>query len=376
MAESLALEGVTVLELTTGIAGAYCGRLLAMLGADVIKVESPGRPDEARSAGSGADRFLHAQKRSISIDLTASDGGRLFGRLASAADVVLDDGVLGTPPQVRERYDGLLAANGRLIVAAFSPYGLDGPRAAWQSTELTELAAGGWLAHGPHGGEPLMPGSACARYGSGSFGALGVMLAIAARRTSGRGQLVEICANETFLHILTLPTVFFAYTGLDMARMGDGYPFGIYRCADGYLGIAVLTQGHWQGLCRLMGRLDLIDNPRYRTGVERADPQIAAELDEIVVAWAAEQPAEATFHAAQATRTPVTIVASPTEVLASPQYAARDYWLDVDDEELGALRLPSTPFQLASGAFAAFRPAHAPGADTDDVLAACAADGP
>ncbi len=375
MGELLALEGVTVLELTTGLAGAYCGRLLAMLGADVVKVESPGRPDEARRAGTGVDRFLHAQKRSVALELTAPDGAQVFDRLASVADVVLDDGALGAPPEVRVRYDELLAANRRLIVAAFSPYGLDGPRAGWQSTELTELAAGGWLAHGPHGGEPLMPGSACARYGSGTFAALGVLLAITARRTSGAGQLVEVCANETFVHILTLPTVFFAYTGVDMARMGDGYPFGIYRCADGYLGISVLTQGHWQGLCRLMGRLDLVDHPRYRTGVERADPQVATELDAIIVAWAADQPAHETFHAAQATRTPVTIVASPAEVLASPQYAARGYWIDVDDEELGALRLPSTPFQLASGAFAAFAPAHRAGADSADIVATFAQAG-
>ncbi|MCU1504295.1 MAG: CoA transferase [Ilumatobacteraceae bacterium] len=369
MGGSLALDGVTVLELTTGLPGAYCGRLLAMLGADVVKVESPHRPDEARAAATGADRFLHAQKRSVVVDLATANGERLVERLASNVDVVLDDGALGEAPDVRVRYDALLAADPRLILVAFSPYGLDGPRAGWQSTELTELAAGGWLPHGPHGGPPVMPGAPSARCGAGTFAALGALLAIAARRTSGAGQLVEVCLNEAFVHLLTAPTVFFTYTGLDMPRMGDGYPFGIYPCADGSLGVSVLTQGHWQGLCRLMGRPDLIDDPRYRTGVERANPEVAAELDRIVAAWAAEQSAHSTFHAAQAMRVAVTIVASPTEVLSSPQYAARGYWVDVDDDELGMLRLPSTPFQLASGAFATFRPAPRVGADTDAVLA-------
>ncbi len=101
-----------------------------------------------------------------------------------------------------------------------------------------------------------MPGSSSAQGSAGTFGALGVLLALTARRTTGRGQLVEVCLNETYLHLLTLPTVFAMYTGLDMPRMGDGYPYGIYRCADGYLGVSVLTQPQWLGLCRLMDRDD------------------------------------------------------------------------------------------------------------------------
>jgi crotonobetainyl-CoA:carnitine CoA-transferase CaiB-like acyl-CoA transferase len=118
-----------------------------------------------------------------------------------------------------------------------------------------------------------------------------------------------------------------------------------------------------------MGRDDLTDHPRFRTGVERADPQVAAELDAIITEWIADQPAEATFHAAQALRVAIAVVASPTEVLASPQYAARGYWVEVDDPDLGRLRLPSAPFKLASGALAPFRAAPSPGADTAVVLA-------
>jgi crotonobetainyl-CoA:carnitine CoA-transferase CaiB-like acyl-CoA transferase len=291
--EPLALTGLTILELTTGIPGGYCGRLLAMLGADVVKLESSGRPDEARRSGpfpadvphhdrSGLHRHLHAQKRSVALDVATPTGARLLDRLASTADVVLDDGTLGRPPGVRARYDELLDANERLVVAAFSPFGLDGPRAHWESTELTELAAGGWLPHGPDGGPPLMPGSACARYGAGTLGALGVLLALAARRRDGRGQLVEVALNEAFVHFLTTPTAFHSYTGTDMPRMGDGYPYGIYRCADGHLGISILTQPQWEALCELMDRADLVTDPRFRSGAERADPAVAEEIDGII----------------------------------------------------------------------------------------------
>jgi crotonobetainyl-CoA:carnitine CoA-transferase CaiB-like acyl-CoA transferase len=370
MTTAPALAGTTVLELTSGLPGSYCGRLLAMIGADVIKIESAARPDEARAAGTGLDRFLHAQKRSVELDVTTPDGATVLDRLAAGADVLLDDGALGRPPGVRERYDELLAAHPQLVVVALSPYGLDGPRAAWESTELTELAAGGWLPNGPRGGPPIMPGTACARYGAGTYAALAALLALAARRRDGSGQLVDVSLHEAFVHLLPAPTVFFSFAGVDLPRLGDEYPFAIYPCADSYLGVSILTQGHWVGLCRLMERPDLVDHPRYRTGVERADPAVAAELDAIIAEWIAGQPAHETFHRAQHMRVPITIVASPTEVLASPQYEARQYWVETDDAELGRLRLPRTPFRLASDAFAPFRPARRRGADTDAVLSA------
>jgi crotonobetainyl-CoA:carnitine CoA-transferase CaiB-like acyl-CoA transferase len=351
-----ALEGTTVLELSSGIAGAYCGRLLAMLGADVIKVESPTRPDEARAAGTGGDRFLHAQKRSLALDTDAPTGAALLDRLVADADVVLDDGALGAPPAVRGRHDELLAAHPRLIIASFSTYGLDGPRADWLSTELTELAAGGFLAVGPHGGPAIMPGPPSGRCAVGTVGALGVVLALTARRRDGTGQLVEVSAQEALIHMLTLPTVVYSFGGVEMPRLGDGYPFGIYPCADGYLGVHILTQGHWTGLCQLMGRDDLVDHARYRTGVERADPTVAGELDAIIADWVRDQPADATFHAAQALRCAITIVPAPLAVLASEQYAARDFWV-TDEVDGDPRRLPGVPFKLASGAFAPFRPA-------------------
>jgi len=126
MTTAPALAGTTVLELTSGLPGSYCGRLLAMIGADVIKIESAARPDEARAAGTGLDRFLHAQKRSVELDVTTPDGATVLDRLAAGADVLLDDGALGRPPGVRERYEELLAAHPQLVVVALSPYGLDG----------------------------------------------------------------------------------------------------------------------------------------------------------------------------------------------------------------------------------------------------------
>lgn len=384
---SPALAGITVLELTTEVAGGYCGRLLAMLGADVIKVESLTRPDHARRSGpfpggeahldrSGLHRFLNAQKRSLSLDVASASGFEILRRLAGSADVVLDDGALGAPPGVAERYAELLAANDQLVINAFSPYGLEGPRAAWCSSELTELAAAGWLQAAPPAGEPLMPGTPCGHYGAGTFGALGVLLALLARRRFGYGQLVETPLNEALLSILTAPTSTFVMDGRDGYRLGDGFPYGIYPCADGHLGVSILTQGHWIGLCRLMDRLDLLDDDRFRTGAERADPAVAAEIDVIISDWVAGQPAQETFQRGQALGAPIAIVPSPSQVLTSPQYDARAYWVDDDDPELGRIRLPGNPFRFASDGFAPFTRARRMGADTECVLEAAGVAAP
>ncbi len=379
-ASSAALSGITVLELTNGLAGGYCGRLLAMLGAQVVKVESHHRPDVARTAGpfrgdvpdperSGLHRFLHAQKRSVALHVGDERGLALLGRLAERADVVLDDGALGAPPTVADRYRSLLARNERLIVNAFSPFGLEGPKAGWVSTELVDLAAGGWLQCASPGLPPLMPGTPCAHHAAGTFGAVGVLLALRARRLTGRGQLVETRMNEALLSMLTCPTTLYAMTGVDGYRAGDGYPYAIYRCADGHLGVSILTQAHYTGLCDLMGRPELKDDPVLGDGTQRATPAVAAQLHGLITEWIADQPAQATFERGQAMRVPVAIVPSPTEVLASAQYAARGFWIDVEDPALGPLRLPGLPFRSARGLFAPFAPAPAFDADAGAVLA-------
>lgn len=376
---SAALAGVTVLELTTGVPGGYCGLLLARLGADVIKLESLRRPDVGRSDGpfpddvpdgdrSALHRHLNAGKRSVALDVEDPSDRALLDRLAARADVLVDDGALGTPPVALGRYRALLAANERLIVHAISPFGLEGPKAAWATTELIDLAASGWLQAAAPGLPPLMPGTPCAHHAAGSLAAVAVLLALRARRLTGSGQLTETRLDEALLSMLTCPTTVYAMTGVDGYRTGDGYPYGIYACADGHLGVSILTQAHYTGLCELMGRPDLKDHPVLSSGVQRATPAVAAELHALIRDWIAGQPAHETFHRGQALRVPVAIVPSPSEVLASPQYEGRGWWLDVDDPDLGPLRLPGLPFRSADGMWAPFRVAPTFDADRTAVL--------
>jgi crotonobetainyl-CoA:carnitine CoA-transferase CaiB-like acyl-CoA transferase len=376
-----AFEGVRVLELDTGFAGAYCGHLLSLLGADVVKVESGTRPSAVRTAGpfvddrpdletAGAHVHLDARKRSMALNVDTPSGRLILDRLAGRVDVIVDDGVLGPPPEVRARYDALLAAHPALVIVALSPYGLDGPKAHHRSSELCDLAASGWLTRNAQHPDraPLMPGSSCAELGVGTLAALGAALALRWRRISGVGQLVEVPRQEGLLSLLAFPTTLFAWLGVDEVRIGDRYPFMIVACADGHLGVSILTQRHWEALCRFMERPDLLHRPHLATSSLRARPEAVEEIMGELRPWFADKPALPTFEAGQAMRVPLSIIPSPAEVLESPQYRSRGYWLECQDPRLGPLRLPGPPYRASPGTFAAFRSAPRVGQHTGEVL--------
>jgi formyl-CoA transferase len=208
----------------------------------------------------------------------------------------------------------------------------------------------------------------------GTLGALGALLALVARDRFGSGQLVEVPENEALLSLLSLPTTVFAYLGRDDVRLGDRHPFGIYPCADGHLGVNILTQRHWEGLCHMMQRPDLVDDPRFADGDRRATPEAVAAIDELIRAWVADKAAQTTFDAGQALRVPIAIVPSPRQVLDSAQYAARGYWHDYVDSVLGPLRVPGPPYRASPGTFAPFREAAPRGSSTASVLDELALD--
>ena len=214
-----------------------------------------------------------------------------------------------------------------------------------------------------------MPGSSCGELGVGTLAALGAALALRSRRTTGRGQLVEAARQQALLSLLAFPTTLFAWNGIDQFRLGDRYPFAIVPCADGHLGVSILTQRHWEALCQFMGRPDLLERPDLADGEARARPEAVEEIMRELTRWLADKPATATFEAGQAMRVPISIIPSPTEVLGSPQYESRGYWLEAKHPLFGTLRLPGRPYRSSEGTFADFRPAPRVGQHSAEVLA-------
>lgn len=381
-----ALDGIRVLELGTLIAGPFCGRLLADLGADVIKVEAPDRPDPLRVWGQaerGGHRFfwtVHARnKRCITLDLRVARGRDLFLDLVETADVVVESFRPGTLERWGLGYDALAARNPGLVLARVSGYGQTGPhRERPGYASVAEAVSGMRHLNGFPGGPPPRTALSIGDSLAGMFATQGVLAALHARDrvdgpSAGRGQVVDVALTEACLALLESSIPDYAATGHVRGpggtRLEGLAPSNLYRSADGrWLIIAANQDTLFGRLCVAMGRPELAEAPRFATHEARGRHQ--DEIDAIVAAWAAEHDADAltaTLEAAGVVVGPVNTIA---DVVVDPQMRAREMLVPHRHEGLGVdvlgpgivPKLDGTPGRIRwSG------PAH-PGAHNVEVL--------
>ena len=337
-----ALDGIRVLELGTLIAGPYAGRLLADMGADVIKVEAPDRPDPLREWGqaSGGHQFfwtVHARnKRCITLNLRTDAGRDLLLRLAASADVVVESFRPGTLERWGLGYEELSAVNPGIVLARVSGYGQTGPLA--QEPGYASVAEGmSGLRHlnGFPGQAPPRIALSLGDSLAGMVAFQGVLAALLARHRTGRGQVVDAALTEASMSILESTIPDYDQTGHvrqpSGTRLDRIAPSNLYRSADGlWIIIAANQDTVFRRLCGALGRPELADDPKFDTHTSRGDHQ--DELDEIVAAWAATFTADELIERC----TEAGVVAGPVntvaEVVKEPHFIARGLFVDHDDE--------------------------------------------
>ncbi len=334
------LDGVRIVELTNFVAGPFAGRILADLGADVVKLELP-RGDSARRSGpfaherphrEGATVFLqyNRNKRGLCVNLLTRAGRRVLHSLLDDADVWLNDLTPAEQDLFELRSSSVIEGHPKLIVGSVAPYGQSGPAADLPSTPLTRMHSAG-TAHtlvrglGADLGRPIVTGGYVNEADGGMACAVGILSALIARgeHELGQGQIVEVSVQEA---ISALDRVDLSIAHNDQAlshrSMGSGFG-GRWECADGHL-VAAMPQAHqWAGLVKTMG------NPNWAYDedgklLDRAEH--GATLNEKMQEWSATRTREEIYHAAQANSTPVGAVFRPSEVLMSKQEEARDFF--------------------------------------------------
>jgi CoA:oxalate CoA-transferase len=347
---ALPLAGVRVLELAQGVAGPFCGKLLAEFGAQVIKVEPPSggarhqgpfahdRPD---LEGSLAFLYLNTAKRSITLQLACRAGRRMFEALIRHADVVIGDQASPAPATLR--------AVPHLIYTSIRPFGLTGPHADWPGTELTVEALGGVMAIvGDPDRAPLKLGSEQASYLAGLNATVATLLALEAREQTGHGQVVDISMQEPLLTILGNIPILYSHLATVARRLGSRHhrthPTAIFPCKDGYVGIAAQTPQQWEALCLLVDRPELLVDPRFTTGVQRAEH--ADDLDAELFPWFRARTRHEVMHACQARRIPVGLNCTVPELLEDPQYAASGFFREIAHPSTGTARYPGGAFAM------------------------------
>ncbi|MFF8968010.1 CaiB/BaiF CoA transferase family protein [Streptomyces sp. NPDC014995] len=372
------LHGLRVLDLATLFAGPLAATMLGDFGAEVIKVEHPERPDPSRGHGPSKDgvglwwKILARNKRTITLNLSRPGGRATLLRLAATADVIIENFRPGTLEKWDIGWEELSAANPRLVLTRVTAFGQFGPYAHRPGFGTLAEAMSGFAAiTGAPDAPPTLPPFGLADSIAGLATAYAVMTALAARDRTGEGQVVDMAIIEPILTVLGPQPLWYDQLGYVQERTGNrsanNAPRNTYRTADGsWVAVSTSAQSVAERVMRLVGRPDLIDEPWFATGAERAAH--ADVLDEAVGRWIAGHTRTdvlAAFEKAEAAVAPVQDV---RDVMTDPQYQALDTVTTVDDPELGPIRMQNVLFRLSSTPGAIRWAGRPHGADTEAVL--------
>ena len=378
-----ALEGVRVLDLTDR-PGHMCGRLLADLGADVVKVEGPAG-DPARHtppyAGGkpGPERSLdflnlNANKRSVVLDLGSPEGRESFLGLARNADAVLDTRAPGVMEGMGLGYDALARHNPGLVAASITGFGLSGPYGGFRAPPIVCSAMGGVMSLcGSPGREPLSEPGNVPYDLAASFAAYGVLLALRQRDRSGRGQRVEVSCQEVLAaqqHVVvnySSNSTFLERAG-SRTPLGGGMPYGIYPASDGYCHLVVIATPHWRSFVRWMGSPEVLTDPLW----DNRHIRIASQelIESLAVEFTSQIPKDRLFSQGQAHHITVGPVNRPDEFTRDAHFLEREMLEELQHPAAGDHKLVRPPFRLSDSPARIHRPAPELGRHTEEVKAA------
>ncbi|MFJ2156149.1 CaiB/BaiF CoA transferase family protein [Streptomyces sp. NPDC087856] len=375
---STPLSGLRVLDLATLFAGPLAATMLGDFGAEVIKVEHPTKPDPSRGHGPSKDgiglwwKLLGRNKRAITLDLSKPGGRDTLLRLAATADVIIENFRPGTLEKWDLGWAELSAANPRLVLARVTAFGQFGPYAHRPGFGTLAEAMSGFAAiTGEPDAPPTLPPFGLADSIAGLATAYAVMTALAARDRTGEGQVVDMAIIEPILTALGPQPLWYDQLGHVQPRTGNrsqnNAPRNTYRTADGsWVAVSTSAQSIAERVMRLVGRPELVDEPWFAMGADRA--RHADVLDAAVGDWIARRTRAEVLAAFEKAEAAVAPIQDVRDVMEDPQYQALDTITTVDDPELGPLRMQNVLFRLSATPGAIRWTGRPHGADTDTVL--------
>jgi crotonobetainyl-CoA:carnitine CoA-transferase CaiB-like acyl-CoA transferase len=376
--QALPLEGVRVLDLGQIYQGPYACFLMAMAGADVVKVEPPdGEPTRRRAQVVGASlpmAILNSTKRGMTINLKTEAGRDVLRQLVATADVLLEN----YAPTVMDRLgvgaEALLEVNPRLIYASGSGFGRSGPSRDELAMDLTIQARSGIMAvTGFDDRPPVKAGPAVCDFLGGAHLYGAVVTALFERERTGRGRVVEVSMLEAAFPALASNLALVHNRGGGGIRTGNRHgalslaPYNVYPAQDGWVAIICTTEQHWANLVAAMGRADLAGDPRFADHTTRA--AAIDDVDEVVATWTAPQTRDEVWAACQANHVPAAPVRDLREVTADAHLRARGFLTEIEHPELGRVTLPNSPIRYTGSSLRPLRPSPFLGEHSDEVLA-------
>jgi len=369
------LEGIRVVGLSRVLAGPYCSLLLADMGAEVIKVEEPGRGDDTRAwppfVGGEATYFMSVNrgKKSLTLNMKADAGKLILRRLLEGTDVLLENFRRGTLERLGFGHEAVRAFNARLVYCSISGFGQSGPRRSQPGYDAIMQAEGGLMSiTGSADGPPYRLGVAIVDIVSGMFAAFGIAMALLARERTGKGQQVDLAMLDATVALLTYQAGGFFATGTVPARLGNRHPsivpYETFAASDGEFVIAVGNDEQWRRFCTIAG---LPEEERFATNRQRVTAYDV--LRPLLADRLRTGPRQFWIDRLTTAGVPCGSVRNLQELFDDPQLGAREMIARVEHATIGQLRTLGVPIKLSETAGAVRTAPPTLGQHTDAVLA-------
>ena len=383
-----ALDGLRILDLTRILAGPTCTQLLGDLGADVIKIERPGRGDDTRAWGppfvrdaGGQDTTESAyylcanrNKRSVAINLATDAGAGLVRRLAARSDVLIENFKVGALARYGLGYDDLKDDLPGLVYCSITGFGQTGPNAHRAGYDLLAQGYGGIMSlTGAPDGEPMKVGVGIADVVCGMYAATAILAALRHRDRTGRGQRIDLALVDTQLAWLVNEGTNYLTSGDVPERRGNEHPnivpYGVFETADGHAIVAVGNDAQYERFCELLGAPELASDERYRTNAGRLAhrDELVAELSRRVRKLTGAE----LLDGMEARGVPGGPIHDLAEALGSDQAEARGMTIDMPHPLAGSgnVRMVANPIRMSETPVTYRRSPPVCGADTEEVIA-------
>ncbi len=383
-----ALSNLRVLELSCGVAGEQCGRLLADFGADIIKVEQTGHGSGTRHVGPFSDKaadpersglfaFLNTNKRSVSLDLASAEGRQALQTLLRSVDALIDDHPKGFLEELGLAPETVAKDYPALVVCCVTPFGYNATPAQQRAYSINILHSA-WGYHSPSEANNDKPplkgvGRFLGEYEAGLGAALALTAALCWREHSGKGQFVDVSQQETLCSLVDYVLAQMVAGTMDVSNRRQAFDLGgpatFFACQDGYIYVWLSEPGHWQGMSTLMGDPAWMKQDFPERWLElHVTPDRIARCRAGIAQWMKDQNKAEVAERAQKLGVPLVPVNTMEDVFRSPQMAHRKFFAEIEHPRLGRLHYPTVPYRLSATPPGVRRAAPLLGEHTQQVL--------
>ncbi|MGI6252686.1 MAG: CaiB/BaiF CoA transferase family protein [Aminivibrio sp.] len=379
MSRKGALEGLKVLDLTRVLAGPFCTMMFADMGAEIIKVEQAGKGDDTRHMGpfkEGESAYfmnLNRNKKGITLNLKDPRGKAIFLDLVKKADVVIENFRPGTMEKLGLGYEELKKVNPGLVYGAISGFGHTGRYSQKPGYDIISQAMSGLMSTtGWPGGEPTRTGTAMGDVLGGLSCAIGILAAVYNKIQTGEGQKVDVALVDSAVASLEIINMIYLVEGRVPTRIGNRYestyPYDSFRGSDGSLVIGAGNDKLWVSLCKVMGRPELAEDPRYLHVPDRVARH--EELKEIVEEWTMKRTVDEIYEMVDAAGIPCAPIYDIAQVANDPHIAGdREMFVDLEHPVAGKMKVTGAHIKLSGTPPTLRTPSPALGQHNDEVLA-------